>query len=36
MTAKAAYVMQAIILAYHCGVPLQTLAGWYRKGQSPA
>lgn len=27
---------QAIILAYHCGVPLQTLAGWYRKGQSPA
>ncbi|KAL3159661.1 hypothetical protein ABBQ38_010069 [Trebouxia sp. C0009 RCD-2024] len=23
---------QAIILAYHCGVPAQTLASWYRKG----
>lgn len=25
-------LLQAIILAYHCGVPVPTLATWYRKG----
>ena len=25
-------MLQAIILAYHCGVPMSTLASWYRQG----
>ena len=25
-------MLQAIIVAYHCGVPVPTLAHWYRKG----
>lgn len=25
-------MLQAIILAYHCGVPVPALASWYRKG----